>query len=178
MDDVETISFDVGKGVYDFSTIKEYEELTIFSGSEDQLLSSLVRTATKDGRYNTISDEDISPEKLFPTYPWNSIRQVLIDKFVWFGRICSIGIGIYTIFSFIKTIITTMLNCFLLRKIGGGIVDLCRFTLSPTTFILKSLPPSYEDVYANIHLNSKNTQKLLLNKKVNENNVELSYPKL
>ena len=119
VDDIEAISFDVGKGLYDFSTIKEYEELTIFSGSEDQLISSLARSATKNGRYDAISHEDLSPENVFPTYPWKSIKQALIDKFVLFGRICSIAIALYTVASFIKTLFTTMLKCVLLKRIGG-----------------------------------------------------------
>ena len=57
MDDIETISFDAGKGLYDFSTIKEYEEMTIFSGSEDQLISSMARSATMGGRSDILSEE-------------------------------------------------------------------------------------------------------------------------
>ena len=99
IDDIETISFDVGKGLYDFNTIKEYEELTIFSGSEDQIISSMARSATRNGRYDAISQGELSPEKIFPSYPWHSIKQALIAKFELFGRICSIGIALYTIVS-------------------------------------------------------------------------------
>ena len=85
------------------------------------------------------------PENIFPTYPWQTIKEMVIDKFVWFGRICSIVIGIYSIFSILKSLLTTMINCMLLRKVGGGILDIIKFTISPSAFLLRNLLPPYED---------------------------------
>ena len=92
MNSIESISFDVGKGLYDFNKITKYEILSIFSGAEDQIVSSLTRTASKNVGYDGISHGELIPETLFPSYPWQSIKEVLIDKFVWFGRLCSIAI--------------------------------------------------------------------------------------
>ena len=81
--DIEAISFDIGNGVYDFDKITDYEVLSIFSGAEDQIVSSFTRTATRNGNYETLSEGDISPERVFPSYPWKTIKNVLIDKFVF-----------------------------------------------------------------------------------------------
>ena len=47
MDPIEKITFDIGKGLYDFKKIQEYEILTIFSGAENQVTSTLTNTATE-----------------------------------------------------------------------------------------------------------------------------------
>ena len=65
MNDIEAISFDVKNGFYDFDRIEEYEQLTIFSGSEDQLIASLTRSATKNGEYRAFPRETLS-RKYFP----------------------------------------------------------------------------------------------------------------
>ena len=178
IEDIQTVSFDIGNGIYDFNTIKEYEEMTIFSGSEDQLISSIVRSATKNGRFESISHGDLSPENVFPTYPWKSIKQALIDKFVLFGRICSIAIALYTVISFIKSIFTTMLNCVLLRRIGGVIFDMCKFTLSPSTFLLKNIPPDYENIYSNIFSSAKKTERVSTFKNPNGSKIDPVYLKV
>ena len=152
--------------------------LSIFSGAEDQIVSSFTRTATRNGNYETLSEGDISPERVFPSYPWKTIKNVLIDKFVFFGRICSIAIGVYTIFSLIKSIITMMLNCVLLKKIGAGVLDVCQFTISPSTFILKNFPTKHEDLYANLQSKNNSKDHLLEPKKFNEINSNSTYPKL
>ena len=80
---IETIRFDVGNGVYDFNKITYHEVLSVFSFSEDQIVSSFTRTTTRNGNYETLSRGDISPERLFPSYPWKSIKNVLINKFLF-----------------------------------------------------------------------------------------------
>ena len=122
-------------GIYDFNKITDYEVLSVFSGAEDQIVSSFTRTDTRNGNYETLSHGDISPECLFPSYSWESIKNFLTNKFVFLDRICSIVIGVYTIFPFIKSFVTILLNCILLRKIGAGFLDVCKFTLSPSTYI-------------------------------------------
>ena len=63
IDDVAAINFDIGEGLYDFNTIKEYEELSVFSGSDDQIVSLLARSASKGGNYDELTVHKLSPEK-------------------------------------------------------------------------------------------------------------------
>ena len=155
VDDIATISFDIGEGLYDFNTIKEYEELSVFSGSEDQIVSSLARSATKSGQYDELTVHELSPEKLFPSYPFKSIKEAVLNKFVWIGRICSIAIAVYSIVSFLRSICTGIVDCIYLRRIGARVRDLCAFAISPNTYFLNTLPPRYENTYANIYPSEK-----------------------
>ena len=155
VDDIATISFDIGEGLYDFNTIKEYEELSVFSGSEDQIVSSLARSATKSGQYDELTVHELSPEKLFPSYPFKSIKEAVLNKFVWIGRICSIAIAVYSIVSFLRSICTGIVDCIYLRRIGARVRDLCTFAISPNTYFLNTLPPRYENTYANIYPSEK-----------------------
>ena len=78
MNTIEPISFDVGEGLYDFNKTTEYEILSIFSGAEDQIISSLTRTATESVGYDVISQGVLQPENFFPNYPWDSIKKLLL----------------------------------------------------------------------------------------------------
>ena len=111
VDDITAISFDIGEGLYDFNTIKEYEELAVFSGSEDQIVSSLARSATKGGHYDELTVHELSPEKLFPSYPFESIKEAVLNKFVWIGRVCSVAIAVYSIASFLRSVCTGIFDC-------------------------------------------------------------------
>ena len=53
--EIETISFDVGNGVYDFNKITDYEVLSLFIGAAALIVSSFTRTATRNGNYETLS---------------------------------------------------------------------------------------------------------------------------
>ena len=92
--------------------------------------------------------------------------------FVWFGRLCSIAIGIYSIFSFIKTLISNVVNCILLKRIGGGILDSCKFTMFPTTFILKNIQECQKQDNEELYLNNP------LNNRTQEVNTQKVYPTL
>ena len=122
---IESISFNDGKGLYEFNKITKYETLRIFSGAEDQVVSCLTKTATENVGYDGTSRGELTPENLFPNYPWKLIKDALINKFVWFGRLCSIAIGIYSIFLFIEALIFNVVNCIFLKKIGSGILNSC-----------------------------------------------------
>ena len=82
VDNIAAISFYIGEGLYDFTTIKEYEELAVFSGSEDQIVSSHARSATKGGNYDELTVHELLPDKLLPSYPLDSIKQAVLNKFV------------------------------------------------------------------------------------------------
>ena len=69
LDDIAIISLDVGQGLYDFNTVEEYEQLTIFSGSEDQIVSSLATSATKNGKFNELSESELYPQKIVSFLP-------------------------------------------------------------------------------------------------------------
>ena len=155
VDDIAAISFDIGVELYDFNTIKEYEELAVFSGSEDQIVSSLTRSATKDVHYEELTVHELSPEKLFPSYPFESIKEAVLNKFVWIGRVCSVAIAIYSIVSFLRSICTGIVDCIYLRRIGARVRDLCTFAISPNTYFLNTLPPRYENTYADIYPSEK-----------------------
>ena len=57
-----------------------------------------------------------------------------------FGNICSICVGICTIINLIKSMISTAMNCIMLRRIGTGLINICKFTAAPSTFLLKKMP--------------------------------------
>ena len=97
----------------------------------------------------------MSPEKLFPSYPFESIKEAVLNKFVWIGRVCSVAIAVYSITSFLRSICTGIVDCIYLRRIGARVRDLCTFAISPNTYFLNTLPPRYENTYANIYPSEK-----------------------
>ena len=93
------------------------------------------------------------------------MKKMFVNKFVIFGNICSI----FVIINFAKMMISMAIDCFMLRKIGAGLKDICRFTISPSTFLLNKLP-GYEIEAKNWKQTTNNspTENLWELKKLNE----------
>ena len=68
-------------------------------------------------------------------------------------------------------------NCIFLRKIGAGFLELCKFTLSPSTYIFKNLPTNQEDLCANIQSKNNSKDNVIVPKKFNVNVTDTNYPK-
>merc|ERR1712240_59879 len=107
---------------YDFDTINKFDEIQVFTGERESILSTITQSLRKDGsKERKIVDGQINIENAFPAFPWNKIKSQIITSFEKFGMICSIVIGIRTIINFIKNVMFNCLNCFLIRKISEGI---------------------------------------------------------
>ena len=103
-------SFGIDKGLYDFDTINKFDEIQVFTGERESILSTITQNLRKDGsnKERKIVDGQINIENAFPAFLWGQIKSQIITSFEKFGTICSITIGIWTIINFIKNI---MFNC-------------------------------------------------------------------
>ena len=87
-----------------------------------------------------MADGRIDVERVFPTFPWNKLKNSLINGFAFFGQVCSIAIGLRTIFSLVKIIVNNCVNCFLIRQIGESIQSTILYFINPSAFFIKNLP--------------------------------------
>ena len=169
MNPIDKISFDIGNGLYDFEKIQQYRVLTVFSGAENQLTATLTKPATNNRDNQNFKADKMTVKTLFPQYPCDSIKKMVVNKFIMFGNVCSILVGIFTTINFIKMIISTSMNCIMLRRVGAGLQDICKFTVSTSTFLLKKIPEYHLErkIWKPV---SNNTPKenLLQLKKLNE----------
>ena len=143
-EDMQKIKFDVDQGLYDFSTIKNYEKLLIFDGTRQTFMTTLTMQ-TQSGHVGWGQASTVNVEDMFPKYPWQTIKESLSNIFVTFGRWCSVLIGSYSIFALCKNTMIYCMNCILVRRINDSCTDICTYAVSPTTYLLKRVPPSKMD---------------------------------
>ena len=68
-------SFGIDKGIYDFNTINKFDELQVFTGERESILSTITRNLKQDGsEERKIDDGQINIENAFPSLPWNKIK--------------------------------------------------------------------------------------------------------
>ena len=134
-------SFGIDKGLYDFDTINKFDEIQVFTGERESILSTITQNLRKDGsnKERKIVDGRIDIENSFPAFPWNQIKSQIITSFEKFGTICSIAIGIWTIINFIKNIMFNCWNCFLIKQIREGVINSILLLTNPSTYLLKKM---------------------------------------
>ena len=134
-------SFGIDKGLYDFDTINKFDEIQVFTGERESILSTITQNLRKDGsnKERKIVDGQINIENAFPAFPWNQIKSQIITSFEKFGTICSIAIGIWTIINFIKNIMFNCWNCFLIKQISEGVMNSILLLTNPSTYLLKKM---------------------------------------
>ena len=112
-------SFGIDKGIYDFDPINKFDELQVFIGERESILSIITQNLRKDGsKERKIVDGQVNIKNAFLSFPWNKIKSQIITSFEEFGTICSIAIGIWTIINFIKNLMFCCFNCFLIKQIS------------------------------------------------------------
>ena len=82
----------------------------MFTGKSQSIFFTIVLNIAKEDetwKRHKVIDGKIDIERVSPTFPWTKIKDSLIDGFDVFGQMCSIALGIFTIFSLIKTSSTT-----------------------------------------------------------------------
>ena len=133
-------SFGKDKGLYDVDTTNKFDEIQVFTGERESILSTITQNLRKDGsKERKIVDGQINIENAFPSFPWNKIKSQIITSFEKFGTICSIAIGIWTIINFIKNVMFDCLNCLLIRPISEGIVNSILLLTNLSTYLLKKM---------------------------------------
>ena len=78
MDASKNISFSIDKGLYSFDTIEEFDEIQIFTGETQSILSTIVRNIAKEdenGKKHRVADGRIDVERVFPTLPWTTLKK-------------------------------------------------------------------------------------------------------
>ena len=143
MDTGKDISFGIDKGLYNFDTIEEFDEMQIFTGETQSILSTIVRNIAKvdeNGKKHRVTDGRIEVERVFPSFPWTKLKDSVINGFAFFGQICSIIIGLWTIFTLVRNIVNGCVNCFLIRQIGETIQATILYLINPSAFFIKNLP--------------------------------------
>merc|ERR1712074_400132 len=104
--------------------INKFDELQVFTGERESILSTITRNLRQDGsEERKIVDGQINIENAFPTFPWNKIKNQILLSFEIFGTFCSIGIGIWTIINLIKNFMFNCINCLLIRQVSEVIVN-------------------------------------------------------
>ena len=120
----------------------------MFTGETQSILSTIVNNIAKEdktGKSHKIIDGKINIERVFPTFPWTRLKDSLINGFAFFGQVCSIAIGLWTIFSLIKNIVNNCVNCFLIRKIGDSIQSTILYFINPNAYFINRLPKKPKD---------------------------------
>ena len=75
-------SFGIDKGIYDFNTINKFDELQVFTGERESILSTITRNLKQDGsEERKIVDGQINIENAFPSFPWNKIKNQILSSF-------------------------------------------------------------------------------------------------
>ena len=90
MDHAKNISFSIDKGLYSFDTIEEFDEIQVFTGETQSILSTIVRNIAKEdenGKKHRVADGRIDVERVFPSFPWTKLKDNLINGFAFFGQI-------------------------------------------------------------------------------------------
>ena len=136
-DDIKQISFDIDSGLYSFDKVEGFEKMLIHSAIKNSKVSKLVQPIKMNRA--TDMEQVIEPGDIFTTYPWNALKQTLINTLMIFGQYCSIIIGIYSIISIIRAIYVYVTGFCIARRTANGIKDLLNYAFSPTNFALTKL---------------------------------------
>ena len=67
-------------------------------------------------------------------------KDSVINGFAFFGQICSIVIGLWTIFTLVRNVVNGCVNCFLIRQIGETIQSTILYLINPSAFFIRNLP--------------------------------------
>ena len=68
MDASKNISFSIDNGLYSFDTIEEFDEIQVFTGETQSILSTIVRNIAKEdenGKKHRVADGRIDVERGF-----------------------------------------------------------------------------------------------------------------
>ena len=139
-------SFGIDKGIYDFNTINKFDELQVFTGERESILSTITRNLKQDGsEERKIVDGQINIENAFPSFPWNKIKNQILSSFEKFGTFCSIGIGIWTIINLIKNFMFNCINCLMIRQVSEGMVNSLLLLTNPSTYLIRKMKKKSEN---------------------------------
>ena len=70
------------KGIYNFDTINKFDELQVFTGERESILSTITRNLRQEdgSEKGTIVDGQINIENAFPSFPWDKIKNSIRSR--------------------------------------------------------------------------------------------------
>ena len=120
----------------------------MFTGETESNLPTIVRSIKKEDereKIHIVIDGKIYNERGFATWPRNKLKDSLISGFSFFNQICSIGVGLFAIFSVIKNIIDSCISFILIRKIGDSITQTISYFMNPNAYFIYRLPKTKKE---------------------------------
>ena len=134
------IEFGIEKGIYRWNTIEEFDKMQNFKGRKEAIIEQMAENMEiGENRMGRTSSEEIHIEDVFPKYPWQTLRENMVNYLQQLGSWISLIIGIYGVICLIKSLVNFFLNCQTLRKIGSSAAEIIIYNMNPKGFILKRM---------------------------------------
>ena len=139
-----TYNFDRDAGLYNFDLIEVFDSMQTFAGERNSVLATITANIASTKGSSGIEDGNINVEDAFPKFPWYALKDKLVDGLSYFEYICSIVVGVQTLFNLGKNIINACIHGIMLKRIGEGLFSTITFFLSPSAYFLNNAPKQKE----------------------------------
>ena len=98
----------------------KFDKIQNFKGRKEAIINQMAgNMESGENRMGKASSEEIHIEDVFPKYPWQNLRENMVNYLQQLGSWISLIIGIYGIICLIRSLVNFFLNCQTLRKITG-----------------------------------------------------------